>query len=81
MQSIESTEQVFHVYSTFSGLEPNFTKSEVADLGVLRDFKVAVCGIQSININTKTIRMLGINFSYYENLKEDKNKLNVTLCT
>lgn len=52
-QSIKGIVQVFQVYYTFSSLVTNFTKSEVANLVILRGFKVAVCDIRSINLNAE----------------------------
>ena len=52
-QSIKGIVQVFQVYYTFSSLVTNFTKWEVTNLVILRGSKVAVCDIQSINLNAE----------------------------
>ena len=63
----------FHVFSLFSGLRPNFRKCEIAGIGVLIGIKVAVCGIQCVDLVSDTIKILGTHFSYNEKLKLEKN--------
>ena len=59
--------------SNFSGLKPNKTKCEIAGITVLNGVQVALCGIKCINLNIKTVKVLGVNFSYNKNLEQDKN--------
>ena len=61
MQSFENIVYDFHVYLIFSGLKLNLTICEVAGMGVLKVAKRAVCGMRGINLNTETIRILGIH--------------------
>ena len=63
----------FHILSRFSGLGPNLSKCEIAGIGVLKGVKVAVCGIQCIDLVLDTIKILGTHFSYKEKLKEERN--------
>ena len=46
----------------------------MAGIGVLNDVKVKVYGMQSINLNTEAIKVLGINFPYNRKLKGHKKK-------
>ena len=65
----------FHIFSRFSGLRPNASKSEIAGIGVLKWVKVAVCGIQCVDSVLDTIKILGTHFSYNDKLKEERNFL------
>ena len=59
----------FHIFSRFSGLRPNLSKSEIAGLGFLKGVKVAVCGVQCLDLALDSIKILGTHFSYNEKLK------------
>ena len=63
----------FHIFSRFSGLRPNLSKCEIAGTGVLKGVKLAVCGIQCVDLVLDTIKILGTHFSYNEKLKEENN--------
>ena len=63
----------FHIFSRFSGLRPNLSKYEIADVRVLKGVKVAVCCIQCVDLVLDTIKILGTHFSYSEKLKEERN--------
>ena len=54
---------------SYSDLQPNFYKCEIAGIGSLKGDEVAVCGINCVNLKVITIKILGIDFSY--------NKLNM----
>ena len=59
----------FKSFSKFSALKLNISKCEVA--GMLQ-VKMAVCGIKCIDLTTKTIKILGVHFSYTQKLKTKK---------
>ena len=63
----------FHIFSRFSGLRPNLSKCGIACIGVLKVVRVAVCGIQCVDLVLDTIKILGIRFSYNEKLKVERN--------
>ena len=63
----------FHIFSCFSGLRPNLSKLEIAGIGVLKRVKVAICGVQSVDLVLDTIKILGTHFSYNKKLKEEIN--------
>ena len=48
--------------SQFSGL--NKSKWEVAGIGVMKEVKVALCGVECVNLLTNAIEILCIYFSY-----------------
>ena len=62
----------YHIFSRFSGLRPNLSKCEIAGIGILKGVKVAVCGMQCVDLVLDTIKILGTHFSYNEKLKEDE---------
>ena len=63
----------FYIFSRFSGLRPNLSKCEIAGIGILKGVKVAVCGIQCVDLVLDNIKILGTHFSNNENLKEKRN--------
>ena len=46
-------------FSNFSGLKLDKTKCEIADIDVLNGVQVALCGIKCVNLNNKTVKILG----------------------
>ena len=62
-----------NTFSNFSRLKPNKTKCETAGMGVLNGFQVALCDIKFVNLINKTVKIVGVHFSYNKNLEEDKN--------
>ena len=65
--------EVFHSFSLYSGLKPNKSKCEIAGIGTLKGVKVALCGMECINLNENTIKILGIHYSYDKILENEKN--------
>ena len=61
------------LFSKFSGLKPNISKCEVSGIGFLKGVKKSVCGIKCIDLITETIKILGVHFSYNQNLQIPKN--------
>ena len=61
---------VFALEILFS--KPNLTKSEIAGIGVLKVFQVALCGMQCIDVNINTLKIIGTHFCYKKKLKEEK---------
>ena len=46
-----------------SGLRPNFSKCEIAGIGSLKDAKVALCGLKSLDLTKESIKILGVHIS------------------
>ena len=59
VNSVKEMVNSFHIFSHFSGLRPNLSKCEIADIGVLKGVKVVVCGIQCVDLVLNTIKILG----------------------
>ena len=58
---------------SFSDLKPNYSKCEVAGIGVLKGAFWALCGLKLIDLTNNTIKILGLHFSYNEVLRNEKN--------
>ena len=63
----------FHKFSLVSGLKPNEAKCEIAGIGVLKGVSLALCGMDCIDLTKKTIKVLGIHFSYNKKLETEEN--------
>ena len=63
-ESIKELIKMFALFSNFSGLKPNFSKCEIAGIGVLKSVKVAVCGMKCVDLTKETLKIVGVNFSY-----------------
>ena len=47
---------------------PNFSKCEIAGIGSLKDAKVALCGLESLDLTKESIKTLGVHRSYDKKL-------------
>ena len=56
-----------------SGLRPNFSKCEIAGIGLLKDAKVAQGGLKSLDLIKESIKILGVHISYNKKLQNDIN--------
>ena len=52
---------------------PNKSKCEVTSIGVLKRVKVAHCGMRCVNLHDDTSKILGILYSYNNQLENDEN--------
>ena len=64
------------IFYTASGLRPNLNKCEIAGLGILKDVKVALCGLKNIDLTKECIKVLGVHISYNKKLQDDMNFCN-----
>ena len=71
--SVTEVIQIFEHFSIISGLKPNKSKCEIAGIGVLKGVQMALCSMACVNLKNKTIKILGIHFSYNKSLENDKN--------
>ena len=56
-----------------SGLHPKISKCEIAGIGSLKDAKVVLCGLKSLDLTKKSIKILGVHISYSKKLRDDIN--------
>ena len=74
-KSIEFLMESFKIFSKFSGLKPNTSKCEISGIGAKRGEYVALCGMRSVNLSTEAVKILGIYYSYNENVMKENNYL------
>ena len=60
-------------FPDFSRLKPNKTKCDNAVIDVLNGVQVALCGMNCVNLNNETLKILGVDFSYNKNLEQEKS--------
>ena len=68
--------KMFDKFSLFSGLKTNNVNCEIADIGFKKGVKMALCGMDCIDLTEDVIKILGIYFSYNKKLEQEKNFLN-----
>ena len=67
--------KTFDKFSLFSGLNIN-AKREIAGIGVKKGVKMALCGMDCIDLTEDVIKIFGIYFSYNKKLEQEKHFLN-----
>ena len=77
----KSEMKTFNVFSTFSGLKPNKSKCEIAGLGAPKGVKLALCGMECIDLMLSAIKILGVYYSYDKNFGNQENFINLVLKT
>ena len=60
----------------YAGFKINNAKCEIAGTGVKKGVKMALCGMECINLTSDVIKILGIYFSYNKKLEQEKNFFN-----
>ena len=75
--SVRLVKETFDCFSEYSGLRLNATKTEICGIGSKRGVEVALCGMKSVNLLTDAVKVLGIYFSYNEEILKEKNFINV----
>ena len=74
--SLNSVKIVFSLidsFSKFSGLYPNVSKCEIAEIGVMKNVKLALSGAKNVDLTKETIKILGAHISYNKKLQGDLN--------
>ena len=77
LDSIKQLKATFDKFSKYSGLLLNSSKTEICGIGVKRGVDVALCGMKSVNLLTDSVKILGIYFSYNEEIMRGKNFMRV----
>ena len=67
----------FQLFSKFSGLKLNNSKCEICGIGVKKGDKTALCGFKNIDLTTDSIRVLGVHFSYNNDVSLQRNFIDV----
>ena len=71
--------KTFDIFSTFYGLKPNKSKCEIAGLSALKGVKLALSGIEFIELMFNAIKILRVDYSYDKNLENQENLINLVL--
>ena len=71
--SVTEVIQIFEYFSIFSGIKLNKSKCEISGICVLKGVQMALCGMECINLENNTIKILGIYFSHNRNLENNEN--------
>ena len=71
--SIKELLNTIFIFSLLSGLKPNLSKCEIAQIGLLKRVKMAACGIKCTDLTKDAIKVLGLFFSYNENIELEQN--------
>ena len=69
MNSATEIIKTFDYFSLFSGLKINRAKYKILGICLLKGVKLALCGMESVNLNSNAIKILGICYSYDKNLR------------
>ena len=75
-QNLDSIKNVLEILDEFymvSGLCPNLSKCEIAAINSLKDAKVALCGLKSLDLTKESVEILGVHISYNKKLQDDIN--------
>ena len=67
----------FNLFSSYSGLRLNKSKTEVCGMGAKKGEVMDLFGTKCINLKTESVKILGVHFSYNRELMNDKNYLTV----
>ena len=63
----------FDIFSKYSGLKINKSKCEIAGIGVKNGAKTALLGTKCVNLNFEHIKILGVCFTYNNDLFIEKH--------
>ena len=73
LDSVKNVLEMLNQFYIVSGLRPNFSRCEIAGIGSLKDAKVALCGLKSLDLTKESIKILGVHISYNKKLQDDIN--------
>ena len=71
-KSVKELLNTINYLSSFTLLEPNLSKCEVAGIGALKGVKMEIFGIKCVDL-TKEAKILGVFFSNDKNLQLESN--------
>ena len=78
-KSVIGLMKTFDTFSTLSGLKPNKSKWEIAGSGALKAVKLALCGMECVDLMFNAIKILGVYYSYEKNLENQEKIINLVL--
>ena len=69
LDSVKNVLEMLNQFFMVSGLPPNFNKCEIAGIGSLKDAKVALCGLKSLDLTKESIKILRVHISCNKKLQ------------
>ena len=72
VSSVIEIVSTIHHFSNYSGLKSNISKCEIAGIGALKGVHAAVCGLNSVDLTSDTVKILGVHFSYDKEIQNEK---------
>ena len=79
LSSLKVLLQTFEKFERVSSLRLNLDKSEICGIGVKKRVQMVFCGCKIVNLNISTIKILGVHFSYNEQLAENMNFVELSI--
>ena len=76
-RSVKYLMQTFNNFSKYAGLNLNKSKCKIAGIGAKRGALVALCGMESIDLLSESVEVLGIHYSYNKKIQGIKNYLSI----
>ena len=73
LTSVKNALNDIESFSNFAGLCPNLDKCQIAEIGVLKNVNVVICGMKNINLPKGSIKILGVHVSYNKKIQDDLN--------
>ena len=77
LNSVVEINNTFIIFSNFSGLKLNSSKCEICGIGAKKGDKTALCGFKNVDLTSDAIRVLGVHFSYNNNICIQRNFIDV----
>ena len=68
-KSVIELMKTFDIFSIFSGFKTNKSKCEIAGSSALKGLKLALCGMECIDLMFNAIEILGAYYLYDKNLE------------
>ena len=81
LKDLNSAKAIFKTFSTFTkfaGLKVNKSKCQIAGIGVKNGVQVALSEVQSIDLSNEYIKILGVYFTYNEEIFLEKTSVKLS---
>ena len=73
LDPIKKVLEILNQFYMISGLRPNLSKCEIAGISSLKDAKLVLCGLKSLDLTKESIKILGVHISYNKKLQDNIN--------
>ena len=73
IDSIKQLVSTIKLFYKYSDLRPNYDKCEIAGCGRTKGALGALCGMNTVDLTSDSMKILGIHFSYNKELKIERN--------